>query len=91
MILDFKSNFKNCNLVFLGKALNNFPQHKEFDVIYPSIGENLDFLISIKNKLNLSYNFFFRRNDIHCWKFSTKGFFNFKNNIPNILNNLELS
>ena len=48
MILDFKSNFKNCNLVFLGKTLNNFPQDKEFDVIYPSIGENLDFLISIK-------------------------------------------
>ena len=91
MILDFKSNFKNCNLVFLGKTLDNFPQQKEFDVIYPSIGENLDFLISIKNKLNLSYNFFFRKNDIHCWKFATKGFFNFKNNIPNILNNLELS
>ena len=58
---------------------------KDLDVIYPSVGENLSFLKSIKKKKNLNYNFIVREGDEFCWKFSNKGYFNFKSNIPKII------
>ena len=58
---------------------------KNFDIIYPSIGENLSFLKSIKKKKNLEYNFLVREGDEFCWQFSNKGYFNFKSNIPKII------
>ncbi len=58
---------------------------KDLDVIYPSIGENLSFLKSIKKKKNLNYNFVVREGDEFCWQFSNKGYFNFKSNIPKII------
>ena len=58
---------------------------KDLDVIYPSIGENLSFLKSIKKKKNLNYNFIVREGDEFCWQFSNKGYFNFKSNIPKII------
>ena len=58
---------------------------KNLDVIYPSIGENLSFLKSIKKKKNLNYNFIVRDGDEFCWQFSNKGYFNFKSNIPKII------
>ncbi len=58
---------------------------KDLDVIYPSIGENLSFLKSIKKKKNLNYNFIVREVDEFCWQFSNKGYFNFKLNIPKII------
>ena len=58
---------------------------KNFDIIYPSIGENLSFLKLIKKKKNLEYNFLVREGDEFCWQFSNKGYFNFKSNIPKII------
>ena len=58
---------------------------KNFDIIYPSIGENLSFLKSIKKKKNLEYKFLVREGDEFCWQFSNKGYFNFKSNIPKII------
>ena len=60
---------------------------KKFDIIYPSIGENLSFLKLIKKKKNLEYNFLVREGDEFCWQFSNKGYFNFKSNIPKIVQN----
>ena len=60
-------------------------KNKNFDIIYPSIGENLSFLKSIKKKKNLEYNFLVREGDEFCWQFSNKGYFNFKSNIPKII------
>jgi deoxyribodipyrimidine photo-lyase len=61
---------------------------KNFDIIYPSIGENLSFLKSIKKKKNLEYNFLVRKEDEFCWQFSNKGYFNFKSNIPKIISKI---
>ena len=58
---------------------------KKFDIVYPSIGENLSFLKLIKKKKNLEYNFLVREGDEFCWQFSNKGYFNFKSNIPKII------
>jgi len=58
---------------------------KDLDIIYPSVGENLSFLKSNKKKRNLNYNFLVREEDEFCWQFSNKGYFNFKSNIPKII------
>ena len=91
LILNFKDYFNNCEVVVIQSDLKNFPTCKDLDIIYPSVGENLDFLIEMRDKLKLNLNFFFRKEDTYCWRFAKKGFFNFKNNIPKIIENLELS
>jgi len=53
--------------------------------LYPSVGENLDFVISNKMK---NIQFLYRKIDQFSWKYCTKGFFNFKNYIPQIIQNI---
>ena len=49
--------------------------------LYPSVGENLDYL-----KLNnVKINFLYRDLDKLAWQYCNKGFFNFKNYIPKII------
>ena len=76
------SNIKLIDEINFDKLTNEI---KDLDVIYPSIGENLSFLKSIKKKKNLNYNFIVREGDEFCWQFSNKGYFNFKSNIPKII------
>ena len=76
------SNIKIIDEVNFDKLTNEI---KDLDVIYPSVGENLSFLKSIKKKKNLNYNFIVREGDEFCWQFSNKGYFNFKSNIPKII------
>ena len=49
--------------------------------LYPTIGENLDFL----NSNNLGIHFLYRNIDQNAWKYCNKGFFNFKKYIPKII------
>ena len=76
------SNIKIIDEINFDKYTNEI---KDLDVIYPSIGENLSYLKSIKKKKNLNYNFIVRNGDEFCWQFSNKGYFNFKSNIPKII------
>ena len=50
-------------------------------ILYPSVGENLDFVLS--NLTN--YKFIYRKLDQFSWQFCNKGFFNFKGYIPKII------
>ncbi len=49
--------------------------------LYPTVGENLDYL----NSNNLKIDFLYRKLDQYSWKYCNKGFFNFKNYIPKIV------
>ena len=49
--------------------------------LYPSVGENLDYL----NLNNIKLNFLYRKLDQFSWQYCNKGFFNFKNYIPKII------
>ena len=49
--------------------------------LYPSVGENLDYL----NSNNIKLNFLYRKLDQYSWQYCNKGFFNFKNYIPKII------
>ena len=66
-------------------------KNTRFDVIYPSIGENFTFLKRLIKKNDLKVNFITRKEDEFCWKFSSKGYFNFKSNIPIILSTFKLN
>ena len=62
-----------------------------FDVIHPSIGENYSYLNNIRKKQSLNLNFILKEEDKFSWQFSNKGYFNFKNNIPNILSKFKIN
>ena len=49
--------------------------------LYPTVGENLDYL----NSNNIKIDFLYRKLDQYSWQFCNKGFFNFKNYIPKII------
>ena len=50
--------------------------------LYPCVGENLDYIKLNSNK-NISY--LYRKVDQYSWRYCNKGFFNFKNYIPKIV------
>ena len=52
--------------------------------LYPTVGENLDYL----NSNNLKIDFLYRNLDQLAWQYCNKGFFNFKNYIPKIISSL---
>ncbi|WP_415294947.1 FAD-binding domain-containing protein [Candidatus Pelagibacter sp. Uisw_113] len=54
----------------------------EVYAIYPTIGENLDF---IQNNQLKNIKFLYRKLDQFSWPYCNKGFFNFKNYIPKII------
>ena len=73
-----KSLSINCESVSIDKLKDI---NRDFYILYPSVGENLDFVLS-----NLSnYKFIYRELDQFSWQFCNKGFFNFKNYIPKII------
>ena len=49
--------------------------------LYPTVGENLDYL----NSNNIKIEFLYRKLDQYSWQYCNKGFFNFKNYIPKII------
>ena len=99
-VMDFKNNLIKSQLneikydveLLDGSGLTNVTKtHKSFDVKYPSIGENFSFLKRLVKKNNLNINYIVRKEDEFCWKFSNKGYFNFKSNIPIILSTFKLN
>ncbi len=67
-----------CEIIDLSEIQNI---SETFYGLYPTIGENLDYL----NTNNLKINFLFRELDRYSWPYCNKGFFNFKNYIPKII------
>ena len=81
----------NIELIEGDKFIELSNKEKDFDIIYPSVGENLSFLKRIMKKNNLIINYLIREEDKYCWQFSNKGYFNFKSNIPQILSQFKLN
>ena len=51
----------------------------------------MSFLTKMVKEKKLIINFITRDEDIFCWNFSNKGYFNFKSNIPKILAKFQLN
>ena len=99
-VLDYKKNLiKNqiqnsgLKIEFIegNKFIELSSNDKDFDIVYPSIGENMSFLKRVIKKNNLKINYLTREEDNYCWQFSNKGYFNFKSNIPKILSQFKLN
>ena len=99
-VLDYKKNLiKNqiqnsgLKIEFIegNKFIELSSNEKDFDIVYPSIGENMSFLKRVIKKNNLNINYLTREEDNYCWQFSNKGYFNFKSNIPKILSQFKLN
>ena len=71
----------DCEVISI-KDLKNITE--EVYALYPSIGENLDF---IRNNKLKNIKFLYRKLDQFSWQYCNKGFFNFKNYIPKIIAN----
>jgi len=71
----------NCEIINISN-LKNITE--EAYALYPSVGENLDF---INNNELKNIKFLYRKLDQFSWQYCTKGFFNFKNYIPKIIAN----
>ena len=69
----------NCEIIELNEIKNI---NENIYAIYPFIGENLDFINS--NRLK-NIQFLYRKLDQFSWQYCNKGFFNFKNYIPKII------
>jgi len=92
-VMNFKANLIEDQRKRLGKKsiaceIINISELKNISenvyAIYPSVGENLDFINS--NALK-NIQFFYRKLDQFSWQYCNKGFFNFKNYIPKIVAN----
>ena len=74
-----EEKFINCEIVSIDEIKNI---SENIYAIYPSIGENLDF-INLNELKNIQ--FLYRKLDQFSWQYCNKGFFNFKNYIPKII------
>ena len=78
-IESLKNKSLNCKII----NIQDLKDMKEnLLALYPSIGENLDYINS-NNFKNIS--FLYRKIDQYSWEYCNKGFFNFKNYIPKIV------
>ena len=90
-VIDFKSSLLedqkrrlegksiNCEIASIDEIKNIT---ENIYAVYPSIGENLDF-INLNELKNIQ--FLYRKLDQFSWQYCNKGFFNFKNYIPKII------
>jgi hypothetical protein len=72
-----KTNSIDCEVIDISE-INNIENSY---ALYPTVGENLDYLSSNSLKID----FLYRKLDQYSWQYCNKGFFNFKNYIPKII------
>ncbi len=84
LIQDQEQRFKNqsidCEVIDISEIKNI----ENAVGLYPTVGENLDYL----NSNTFKINFLYRELDQNSWQYCNKGFFNFKNYIPKIISTL---
>ena len=83
ILKDFSDIYTNSEILDGCAIKKVIDANQNIDVIYPCIGENLSFLE--KHNDDKKLNYIYRYEDLFCWKYAKKGFFNFKKNIPLII------
>ena len=85
LINDQKQRLENnsiaCEIIDISEIKNI---NEKVIALYPTVGENLDYL----NSNNYKLDFLYRKLDQYSWQYCNKGFFNFKNYIPKIITTL---
>ncbi len=70
----------DCEIIDISEIKNI----ENYYALYPTVGENLDYL----NSNNIKISFLYRNLDQLAWQYCNKGFFNFKSYIPKIISTL---
>ena len=84
LIQDQEQIFKNQSIDCEVIDISEIKKIEKAVGLYPTIGENLDYL----NSNTLKIDFLYRKLDQNSWQYCNKGFFNFKNYIPKIISTL---
>ena len=84
LIQDQEQRFKNQSFDCEVIDISEIKKIEKAVGLYPTIGENLDYL----NSNTFKINFLYRELDQNSWQYCNKGFFNFKNYIPKIISTL---
>ena len=90
LITDFVTRCQNASLCDPSNIMEIASTIEGFDVVYPFVGDNLDYLKRFQSQTNVTLHIRKRAEDLHCWHYAKKGFFNFKRHIPSIINTLGL-
>ncbi len=86
LLKEFSNKFSNIKMVSSTELINELKEIKSVDLIYPSIGDNYEFIKLIQKKHKIKFKNLVRPEDLYSWQFAKKGFFNFKKNIASINN-----
>ena len=81
LIEDQKQRLKDISIDCEVVDISEIKNIENYYSLYPTVGENLDYL----NSNNLKIDFLYRNLDQLAWQYCNKGFFNFKNYIPKII------
>jgi hypothetical protein len=86
ILQDFSNKYSKSQIINGSNLKKEMNKAQNMDVVYPCIGENHSFLENNKN--NCKLNYIYGQEDLFCWKYAKKGFFNFKKNIPLIIDKI---
>ena len=81
---EFKLKFSNIEIISSLELKDKLKQIPSLDLIYPSIGDNYDFIKRFQESNKLVVKNLVRPEDLFAWRFAKRGFFKFKENIPAI-------
>ena len=86
----FVSRCQNASLCDPSNFIEIASTIRGLDVVYPFVGDNLDYLKRLQSLTSVTLHIRKRTEYLHCWQYAKKGFFNFKKQIPSIINTLGL-
>ena len=81
LLINFSENLRNSRYVKSEELIALASSLDGIDVIYPFVGDCLDFISELSAKKNCPVNFIMRGQDLACWRHAKKGFFNFRKQI----------
>ena len=85
LVSAFCKNHKNAQVIDAAALRAIAASQQGLDVVYPAIGDNFDFLRRLRDESGVLLHFLKRPEDVFCWQFAKKGFFNFKKHIPDMI------
>tara|TARA_B100000963_G_scaffold231410_1_gene201990 strand:+ start:4390 stop:5535 length:1146 start_codon:yes stop_codon:yes gene_type:complete len=86
LLKEFSNKFSNIKTISSIELINELREIRSVDLIYPSIGDNYEFIKLFQKKYKIKVKNLVRPEDLYSWQFAKKGFFKFKENIGTINN-----